>query len=129
MATRPWITPANVKDYTDLKDVNLRSDAKLEIDIKRAEAYIAKYCGHDFSDSEKYEEIPDDVKTADIILTEYYAHKQGAIGKYKSENYDDWSYTSSEADYLIKSLGIDVLLEPYVETGVSGKVNMRLRKL
>ncbi len=129
MATRPWITPADVKAYSDLKDVTERSDAKLAVDIKRAEAYIIKYCGHDFSDSEKYITIPDDVKTADIILSEYYGHKQGSIGKMKSESFDDWSYTSSESEYLIKSLGIDVLLDPYVETSASGKVTMRLRKL
>ncbi|MBO5610574.1 MAG: DUF3199 family protein [Eubacterium sp.] len=128
MATRPWITPADVKAYSDLKDVTERSEAKLTVDIKRAEAYIIKYCGHDFS-AEKYDVIPDDIKTADIILSEYYAHKQGSIGKMKSESFDDWSYTSSESEYLIQSLGIDVLLDPYVETKASGKINMRLRRL
>ncbi len=126
MATRPWITPEEVKAYSDLEDVTGRSDAKLEVDIKRAEAYIIKYCGHDFS---KYDDLPDDVRTADIILSEYYGHKQGSIGKMKSETFDDYSYTSGESEYLISSLGIDVLLDPYVETQATGKITMRLRKL
>ena len=128
MATRPWITPDDVKAYSDLEDVTGRSDAKLTVDIKRAEAYIIKYCGHDFTDA-KYDDLPDDVKTADIILSEYYAHKQGNIGKMKSETYDDYSYTSGESDYLISSLGIDILLDPYMEAKATGKITMRLRKL
>lgn len=128
MAIRPWVTPTEVKAYSDLEDVTSRSDAKLAVDIQRAEAYIIKYCGHDFSD-EKYEVIPEDVRTADIILSEYYSHKQGTIGKMKSETFDDYSYTSGESEYLLKSLGIDVLLDPYVEVQASGKITMRLRKL
>jgi len=128
MATRPWITPAQVKEYTDLPDVAGRSDAKLTKDIQRAEAYIIKFCHHDFT-ADEYTTIPGDVATADIILSEYYAHKQGVLGKYKSETFDDWSYTSGESEYLIQSLGIDGLLDPYVETEASGKITMRLRKL
>lgn len=128
MAARPWVTPSEVKDYSDLADVQARSDAKLTIDIQRAEAYIIKYCGHDFS-SEKYTTIPDNVKTADLVLSEYYSHKQGAIGKMKSETFDDWSYTSTESDYLIKTLDLESLLDAYVEVKPSGKINMRLRKL
>jgi hypothetical protein len=128
MASRPWVTPAQVKAYTDLPDVAARTDAKLAVDIQRAEAYIIKYCHQDFS-GEEYTTIPADVATADIILSEYYAHKQGSIGKYKSETFDDWSYTSGESEYLVQTLGIDGLLDPYVETSASGKFNMRLRKL
>ena len=128
MASRPWVTPAQVKAYTDLPDVSERSDAKLAVDIARAEAYIIMYCHHDFT-GDGYETIPDDVAKADIILSEYYSHKQSSIGNYKSETYDDWSYTSGESDYQIQSLGINGLLDPYVETVASGRVTMRLRKL
>jgi hypothetical protein len=129
VATRPWVTPSDVKAYSDLEDVTSRSETKLAVDISRAEAYIIKYCHHDFSDTEKYATIPEDVKTADIILSEYYAHKQKAIGNLKSETFDDYSYTSNESEYMLASLGIDVLLDPYVEAEASGKITMRLRKL
>ena len=47
----------------------------------------------------------------------------------KSETFDDWSYTSTESDYLIKTLELESLLDAYVEVKPSGKINMRLRKL
>ncbi len=134
MASRPWVTPDDVRSYTDLADVKQRTNEKLKVDISRAEAFIIRYVGHDFSMLDKdgnpvYPECPENVKTAAILLAEYYGHKQGAIGKMKSETYDDWSYTSSENDYLLTSLGLDALLDPYVVARDSGRIIMKMRKL
>ena len=37
MAERPWATPDDVRDYTDRASVKARTDAKLAVDITRAE--------------------------------------------------------------------------------------------
>lgn len=129
MITRPWITPAEVKEYSDLEDVQKRSDSKLTIDIHRAESYIIKYTNNDFSDDKYSDSIPEDIRVADILLAEYFAHNMSIIGNKKSESFDDYSYTVEDSSIDITSLGLDTLLEPYVITKVSGRVNMRMRKL
>jgi hypothetical protein len=126
---RPWITPDAVKEYSDLEDVQKRSDTKLAIDIRRAESYIIKYTNNDFSDVKYAGGIPEDIRVADILLSEYFAHNMSIIGNKKSESFDDYSYTIEDATIDITALGLDTLLEPYVITSVSGKVNMRMRKL
>ena len=37
MPKRPWITPQQVRDYSETPEVLKRSDAKLSVDISRAE--------------------------------------------------------------------------------------------
>lgn len=129
MATRPWITPSNVIEYSDLAEVQKRSDMKLKVDIRRAESYIIKYTNNDFSDEEKYPDIPEDVKVADILLAEYFAHNISLIGGKKSETFDDYSYTVDDATIDVTALGLDTLLDPFIITKASGRVNMRMRKL
>ena len=70
MATRPWVTPQEVRDYSEIKSVQERTEARLEVDIARAEQYIITYTHNTF---EIEEEIPSSVKAAVIILTEAYA--------------------------------------------------------
>lgn len=36
MPKRPWITPQQVRDYSETPEVLKRSDAKLSVDISRA---------------------------------------------------------------------------------------------
>ena len=137
MATRPWITAEEVIGYSDFADVQNRASAKLTFDIQRAEAFIIAYCHRDFSEDDIDDEvvpIPDDVKTADILLAEYYAHNAQAIAKVgakQSESFDDYSYTMAASDMsaILKALGIDALLNPYVVSDASGNMFMRLRKL
>lgn len=45
---RPWVTPDNVKEYSDLEDVLNRSEKKLKYDIQRAEAYIISFTNNSF---------------------------------------------------------------------------------
>ena len=151
---RPWITPQDVKDYSDdiaikgntitvtNKDgtttskviVPARTDTKIAFDIKRAEALIIKYCHHDFSDAEKYPKIPDNVKTADILLAEAIAHNNYlstvAYSSYKSETFDDYSYTAGDNTAVsIDGLSLSSLLDEYVESRPKGDVFFRLRRL
>lgn len=126
---RPWVTPTDVKDYSDLEDVINRSEKKLKFDIQRAEAYIISFTNNTFSDAEYNSGVPEDVKLADMILTEYFAHNKQNIGKKTSETFDDYSYTASSSEIDVKTLGIDTLLEPYVKSKASEKLTMRLRKL
>ena len=78
MAARPWITTNELISYSDFPDVQSRAPEKLSVDIKRSEASIISYCKQDFS---TYETIPDDIKTADLLLVEYFAHNAQAIQK------------------------------------------------
>ena len=151
---RPWITPVDIKIYSDdiaIKGktvtitksdgttetkvvVPARFDEKIAIDIKRAEALIIKYCHHDFSDAEKYPEIPDNVRTADILLSEAIAHNNYlstvAYSSYKSESFDDYSYTAGDNTAVsIEGLGLSSLLDEYVVSQPKGDVFFRMRKL
>lgn len=127
MAKRPWVTPKEVREYSEIKSVQERTDARLVIDISRAEQYVISYTGNDFSE---YEEIPQNVKTAVILLAETYGYNSAVSAKeLKSETFDDYSYT---ADTSLKSLdGADIkpLLEEYMKDKDRGNIVMRLRRL
>lgn len=131
MAARPWITTNELISYSDFPDVQSRAPEKLSVDIKRSEASIISYCKQDFS---TYETIPDDIKTADLLLAEYFAHNAQAIqkaGAKQSETFDDYSYSigTSDMSSMFTALGIDVLLNAYVVSDAAGSVFLRLRKL
>lgn len=125
---RPWVTPKEVKAYSDLPSVQIRQDEKLQNDIQRAESYIIHYCRHDFS-AEKYAgSIPKDVRMAAILLAEHYAYSKQNVGKKKSETFDDYSYTMSDDQIEISNLDLDTLLDQYVENKADEHCIMRLRK-
>ena len=48
MAERPWAVPADVISYSDYKQVQDRAEAKLRVDISRAEQYVIAYTNNDF---------------------------------------------------------------------------------
>lgn len=139
--TRPWVSPQQVKEYTDIAAVQNRPDAKLKVDIARAEQYVINYTHNDFSDIAYATTIPDEVKYAVIMLAETYANQAIVAAKQadffitkngmKSEAYDDYSYTVSEsaADIDIASLNLSSLLDGYVLAEAKGKVIVRMRKL
>ena len=132
--SRPWITASDVKAYSDDPAIAERSDAKIAVDITRAEALIIKYCHHDFSDAEKYSSLPENVRVATILLTEAIAHNSYAstvaYSKYKSESLDDYSYTAGDATAVsIEDLGLSSLLDEYVENKPKGDTIFRIRKL
>ncbi len=126
---RPWVTPEDVKDYSDLEKVKNRSDAKLKIDIQRAESFIIHYCNHDFSAEKYMGSVPENVKTAAVLLAEYYAYSKQNVGSKVSETFDDYAYTTSDSQIELSTLGLDALLDQYIEERADGHVNMRLRKL
>lgn len=139
--TRPWVTPQEVIAYTDIDAVAQRSATKLAIDISMAESYVISYTRNDFSDDEYATAIPDAVHNAVLILAEAYAKAailgaasadaMAGAGGLKSETFDEYSYTVSDGSYSFSasSLGVDVLLDPYVLKEAQGTVTMRLRKL
>ena len=73
MANRPWVSPEEVREYSEMEAVQQRSDTRLAVDIARAEQYVVTYTHNKFED---YEEIPPPVKTAVILLAEAYASQQ-----------------------------------------------------
>lgn len=129
MAERPWVTPQEVRDYSEIPTVQERSDARLAIDIARAEQYVITYTHNSFKDAE---EIPQPVKAAVIILAEAYA--RSATSKFitqglQSESFDDYSYTAADGTVDYSSLGLAALLDDFVITAANGSVFMRMRKL
>lgn len=113
MADRPWVTPDEVREYSEDSKIQNRSDAKLAVDITRAEALVIDYCNNDFSE---YETIPDEVKTAVILLAERYSYLAVRItqgGFLTGESFDDYSYTSNGESVSIEEMGLEYLLKRY----------------
>lgn len=133
MAERPWVLPEEVKAYTEIESVQGRSEARLAVDIARAEQYVISYTHNRFTDCD---EIPTPVKTAVILLSEAYAAhasqlKKTGGGALKSETFDDYSYTAGEStvEDLVKDLDLDALLDEFLVAEPRSGVTMRLRKL
>lgn len=127
MAIRPWITPQEVREYSENKAVQQRTDARLTVDIARAEQYVITLTHNDFK---IYETIPTEVKTAVLILAEAYAYNSVLVSKdKKSETFDDYSYTAERLGISPDSLDLSSLLDAYVLNEPKNCVNMRLRKL
>ena len=133
MAARPWVTPEEVRDYTSYKEVKDRTDAQLAVDITKAEAYVIRYTKRKFDGigaDGSPEELPDEVKTAVILLAEMYAYNAAIRQiRIKSETFDDYSYTADTSMIDIDSLGLGGLLDDYVDDTARGDVLLRMRKL
>lgn len=124
---RPWVTPAEVRAYSDIKQVQERTDERLMVDISRAEQYILTLTHNDFSG---YETIPDSVRTATLLLAEAYGYNTVLKTKnIKSETLDDYSYTAENTAISVEELDIAALLDPYVIHKPRNGVTMRMRKL
>ena len=127
MAQRPWVTPQEVKDYSEIPAVQQRSDTRLTVDIARAEQYVITYTHNSFMDEE---EIPPPVKTAVLLLAEAYGHNAAIAAKeVKSETFDDYSYTTETSQISIEALDLAALLDDYVITEPRNGVTLRMRKL
>lgn len=133
MAERPWVVPEEVRAYTEIKSVQERTDARLTLDISRAEQYVVTYTHNQFGETE---EIPSPVKTAVILLAEAYASyanllKATSGGAFKSETFDDYSYSTGDATLseMISALDLPALLDEYVIEKPNAGVTMRLRRL
>ncbi len=132
MAARPWVIPEEVIAYTEIPGVKSRPADKLAFDIFRAEQKVIAKTNNMFDD-EKYSEIPEPVKKAVILIAEMYARNAVEAGKehpnVKSETFDDYSYTVSDAITDADDLDIDDLLSDYVLPVGRGKTVMRIRRL
>ncbi|KAB0577234.1 uncharacterized protein DUF3199 [Fusobacterium naviforme] len=127
MATRPWVTPQEVRDYSENAAVQARTDARLNVDIARAEQYVITYTHNDFKDDE---EVPSAVKTAVIILAENYGRNAAIAAKdVKSETFDDYSYTAADSVISIDGLDLAALLDDFVKAEARRGVTMRMRRL
>lgn len=130
MASRPWVTPEEVKSYTDHKEVLGRDTQKLEMDIARAEMKVISITNNRFGD-EGYQKLPVPVKMAVILIAETYAKNavEKAKVQIKSETFDDYSYTAEKAEIGLDSLDLDGLLHDFIIAPGRGNITMRLRKL
>lgn len=127
MAERPWVTPQEVKEYSEIPAVQQRSDARLTVDIARAEQYVITYTHNSFKD---VAEIPQAVKTAVLILAEAYGHNAAIAAKeVKSETFDDYSYTAETSQISVEALDLAALLDDYVIAQPRNGVTLRMRKL
>lgn len=122
-----WITAEELRGYTNYPSVKKRTDAQLAVDIQRAVAAIVNYTHNDFSESNK---IPDNVKTACLLLSEAYAYNAMTASKeMKSETFDDYAYTVNDTLVSIPDLNLSPLLDEYVMPVKSGKAVMSIRRL
>ena len=133
MATRSWVTPQEVKDYSDNPKIQNRNEEKLKLDIFRAEQYVIRYTGNTFEDDVKYPAVPEGVRLAVILLAEMYAasaaeHDEKS-GNYKNETFDDYSYTLADTAKKQENIDLGPLLDEYVIGVTKNAVNMKLRKL
>lgn len=123
----PWVTPAEVKGYSEYKQVQERTDERVAVDIARAEQYIRTLTHNDFAE---YEEMPAEVKTATILLAEAYGYNAALkANALKSETFDDYSYTAETSAIGLDTLDISALLDAYVVPQPRNGVTMRMRKL
>lgn len=126
---RPWVYPEDVRDYSNYEDVKERDNDKLDIDILRSEQMVIAYTHNDFTGPE-YNSIPKNVVTAVILLAERFAHNAYLTAqRYKSETFDDYSYSVNDSEVSLSDLGLKALLDEYVLSNANGNVFMRLRKL
>lgn len=127
MAERPWVTPKEVREYSEIEAVQKRSDTRLTVDIARAEQYVITYTHNSFKEAK---EIPAAVKTAVLILAEAYGHNAAAAAKeVKSETFDDYSYTSETKQISVEALDLAALLDEFVIAEPRNGVTLRMRKL
>lgn len=127
MAERPWMTPQEVKDYSEIPAVQQRSNMRLAVDIARAEQYIITYTHNSFKD---VEDVPVPVKTAVLLLAEAYGYNAAIAAKeVKSETFDDYSYTAEISQISIETLDLAALLDDYVITEPRNGVTLRMRRL
>lgn len=132
MAARPWLTPQELKAYTEMEKVKARSDVKVQADITRAENYIIHRTNNDFSDNAKYPTIPDDVKLAAMLVAEHYSAVASSEPQteYQSETFKDYSYTKKTSiDKSVDDVDIDALISRYVQSASVGTLALKLRKL
>ena len=124
---RPWVTPEEVKTYTDHKEIAERSNEKLKTDIFRAEQKVISITHNNF-DSEELEKIPESVKIAVMILAEAYANNSIEKSKkqIRSETFDDYSYSLDSGIIDIDSLDLDYLLKDDMLEAGSGNVILRM---
>lgn len=114
------ISKDDVLGYTSIAKVTARGDKLLQ-DITRAEKMVFEICGHQFTGTDAttglplYPTIPEDVKLATILWTEYYALKE--IGKetegIKSETLLDYAYVKAN-NASVAEPDTYLLLKPYI---------------
>lgn len=131
MAAMPWITPEDLKKYTDIKAVKERDDDKLKVDIYRAEQKVISITNNRFDDDAEFPEIPEPVRVATLLLSEAYAKntlERAKEKRLKGETFDDYSYTAESGEINIEDLDIYGLLSDYI-TESGGDTLLRIRKL
>ena len=127
MAKRPWVTPQEVREYSEIPAVQNRTDARLTVDIARAEQYVITYTHNTFED---LEEVPQEVKTAVILLAEAYGHNSVIVSRdVKSETFDDYSYTAEASSIGVDGLDLAALLDGFVIAEPTNGVTLRMRRL
>ena len=126
MAARPWVTPEEVREYSENAKVRERSDTRLSVDIARAEQYVMTYTHNKF---DKCDAVPEAVRTAVLLLAESYGRNAVISAKgIKSETLDDYSYTAAEA-VGADELDLAALLDEFVIAEPRNGITMRMRRL
>lgn len=133
MAQRPWVTSNEIRDWSERQSVKNRNDEKLAIDISRAEAYVINYTRNQFYDEKRYPNLPEPVRIAVLMLAEQYAANSAefstGVGTFRSESFDDYSYTLADTAFKIDNLDLGPLLDEFIDSTGKGNMTMKMRKL
>jgi hypothetical protein len=127
----PLISYTDVVAYSSIPKIVARGE-KLENEILRADEKIFSICNHDFTGDDYVEGIPDKVKLAAILWTEYYALVE--LGKesadLKSESLPDYSYVRAN-NSAIAEPDTMLLLKDYIEddSESSSKLVFKMRAI
>lgn len=111
-----FIVAADLIKYTDSEKVKKRNPEKLDMDIRRAEKTVLHLLNRKPDDSIFLNGAPEDIKSAIILYAEYYAlweirkHSSG----YKSESFDDYSYTLTD-DFKLEEPDVKELIREYIK--------------
>ena len=128
MAHRPWVTPDEVKAYSEYPSVISRASAKLCVDISRAEQHVIAFTNNTF---DELDVVPPPVKTAVILVAEAFAYNAClASREMQSETFDNYSYTAANATPIdVSLLDLSTLLDGFCKVKVKGDTTLRMRKL
>jgi hypothetical protein len=120
------ILPIDIVEYTENEAVKARSINKIQMDILKAETKIFNIVGHKF---EAVNEIPQPVKLAAILYTEYYAllavARKTQDSDKQSETLDEYSYTRGKSE--IPEPDVEDLLLPYIVSSTEKKNRITLK--
>lgn len=131
MAERPWVTPEELKEYTEFEEVRTAPTASSKLTSPGRRAGSSTTATTDSTTRRNTPKSRRMSRTAVLLIAEAYAHNavEQTKVRLKSETFDDYSYTAESSIIDVGKLGVESLLDDYVVVQPLNGVTMRLRSL